>query len=110
MSQKFKLAFNVKDDTINYDAKQWAVARNGTECTGLGGPGSIVKLQWLIKNESDIKWIKNGCYLRNIEETEARGNPIFIADRLSPGDSATLMIEVKLPQDLKGYSRLNLKF
>lgn len=110
MTQKLKQAFNFKDETKIQDPKLWAVARNGTECTSVGWPGSIVKLQWLIKNESDIKWIKNGCNLRNIREEEARGKAVFIPERLSPGDSATLMIEVKLPFDLKGYSRITLNF
>ena len=85
------------------DKRLMAAAVNGTECKENGFPGSTAKLQWLIQNDSDDKWSKNGCHLRNLREEECLGNTIYVGERLNLGESVILTVFVKLPEDLLGY-------
>jgi hypothetical protein len=90
-------------DQPKKDKRLMAAAVNGTECKENGFPGSTAKLQWLIQNDSDDKWSKSGCHLRNVREEECRGNAIFLGQRMKPGESVILTVLVKLPEDLLGY-------
>ena len=90
-------------DQPKQDKRLMAAGVNGTECNENGYPGSTTRLQWLIQNDSDEKWSKLGSYLRNVREEECRGNTIYVGDRLKPGESVILTVNVKLPEDLLGY-------
>ena len=46
----------------------------------------------------------------NVKEDQCIGNTLFIKEYLKPGDSATISISVKLPEDLLGYKTLTLNF
>jgi hypothetical protein len=53
------------NSTSKKDPKILALARPAQEIEVSGTPGQQVKLEWELRNESEIKWPKNGTYLRN---------------------------------------------
>ncbi len=69
-----------------------------------------MKLEWELRNESEIKWPKKGSYLRNNCEDEALVRRIFISERLEPGKTCLLTITLKLPEDCQGQERVRLQF
>lgn len=84
------------------------VAVNGADRIVQGGPGQTIILSWLIKNQSETKWPKEGIYLRNHCDDDANISPVYIKDRLDVGQSASLNVSILLPEDLLGKSRIML--
>jgi len=76
----------------------------------VGEPGKLVNLEWTLKNESDVKWTKKGIYLRNHREQEGIIRVISIQERLEPGETCTLTIIIKIPEDTMGQESVTFQF
>jgi len=75
-------------------------------------PGQPANLNWVIKNNTDFKWAKEGVYLacKNKAPGALSIKREMFTDRLGRRQTIALFVNVLIPADMQGVSEIKLTF
>jgi hypothetical protein len=78
-----------------------AKAVYGQECYFKCSPNTHVQLQWVLENQSQLKW-PTICYLKNYCEDQAYFSPILVQQqKVCPRDFLVLNMNIYIPSNVQ---------